>query len=95
MSLFQIVALILALAAGFSYLNVRYLRWPSTIGLTFISLILSMALVTIDQSSFAQGGPAYDFGGGSIGSASALTSSLDEWTVEAWVNYDSAKTSQS
>lgn len=51
MSLFQIVALILALAAGFSYLNVRYLRWPSTIGLTFISLILSMALVTIDQSS--------------------------------------------
>ncbi len=49
--------------------------------------------VTVDQPSFAQGGTAYDFGGGFVGAASALTSSLDEWTVEAWVNYDSAKNS--
>ncbi|MCH1509394.1 MAG: LamG domain-containing protein [Akkermansiaceae bacterium] len=51
--------------------------------------------VTVGQASFAQGGTAFDFGGGFIGSASALTSSLTEWTVEAWVNYDSAKTSAS
>jgi hypothetical protein len=51
--------------------------------------------VTVGQSSFAQGGTAYDFGGGFIGAASALTTSLPEWTVEAWVNYDSAKTSAS
>jgi hypothetical protein len=51
--------------------------------------------VTVGQSSFAQGGTAYDFGGGFVGSASALTNSLDEWTVEAWVNWDSAKNSQS
>jgi len=51
--------------------------------------------VTVNQASFAQGGTAYDFGGGFVGSASALTNSLDEWTVEAWVNYDSGKTSQS
>ena len=51
MSLFEIISLVLALAAAFSYLNVLYLRWPSTIGLTFISLILSLTLVTIDQSS--------------------------------------------
>ncbi len=51
--------------------------------------------VTVGQSSFAQGGTSYDFGGGFVASASALTSSLDEWTVEAWVNYDSAKNSQS
>jgi hypothetical protein len=51
--------------------------------------------VTVGQSSFAQGGTAYDFGGGFVGSASALTSSLTAWTVEAWVNYDSAKTSAS
>ena len=49
--------------------------------------------VTVGQSSFAQGGTSYDFGGGFVASASALTSSLDEWTVEAWVNYDSAKNS--
>ena len=51
--------------------------------------------VTVNQASFAQGGTAYDFGGGFVGSASALTNSLDEWTVEAWVNYDAAKTSAS
>ncbi len=51
--------------------------------------------VTVNQESFAQGGTCYEFGGGFIGAASALTSSLDEWTVEAWVNYDSAKTSAS
>jgi len=52
-------------------------------------------LITVNQASFAQGGTAYDFGGGFIGSASALTNSLTEWTVEAWVNYDSAKNSGS
>ena len=51
--------------------------------------------ITVNQASFAQGGTAYNFGGGFIGAASALTNSLTEWTVEAWVNYDSAKTSQS
>jgi len=51
--------------------------------------------ITVGQSSFAQGGTAYNFGGGFVGSASALTSSLSEWTVEAWVNYDSAKNSSS
>lgn len=51
--------------------------------------------VTIGQASFAQGGTAYDFGGGFVGAAAAVTSSLDEWTVEAWVNYDAAKTGAS
>lgn len=51
--------------------------------------------ISVGQSSFAQGGTAYDFGGGFIGAASALTTSLPEWTVEAWVNYDSAKSSAS
>ena len=51
--------------------------------------------ITVNQASFSQGGTAYNFGGGFIGAASALTSSLDEWTVEAWVNYDSAKVASS
>ena len=51
--------------------------------------------ITVNQTSFPEGGTAYDFDGGFIGAASALTSSLDEWTVEAWVNYDPAKSSAS
>ena len=49
--------------------------------------------ITVGQSSFAQGGTAYDFGGGIIGAASALTTSLPEWTVEAWVNYSDGSAS--
>ena len=51
--------------------------------------------VTVNQTSFANGGTAYGFGGGFIAAAFALTNSLDEWTVEAWVSYDPAKTSAS
>ncbi len=51
--------------------------------------------VTVNQASFAKGGTCYEFGGGFVSAASALTDSLDEWTVEAWVNYDSAKASAS
>ena len=51
--------------------------------------------ITVNQTSFPEGGTAYDFDGGFIGAASALTNSLDEWTVEAWVNYDPAKSSRS
>ena len=50
--------------------------------------------VTVNQPSFTNGGTAYDFGGGFVGAA-ALANSLDEWTVEAWVNYDPSKTSAS
>lgn len=51
--------------------------------------------VSVNQSSFSQGKTAFDFGGGFVGAASGLTNSLDEWTLEAWVNYDSAKISAS
>jgi len=50
--------------------------------------------VTVNQASFAQGGTSYDFGGGHI-LAAALPSSLTEWTIEAWVNWDPEKTSAS
>ena len=43
--------------------------------------------VTLNQSSFAQGGTAYDFVGGHVQALAALPNSLTEWTVEAWVNY--------
>jgi hypothetical protein len=50
--------------------------------------------VATNQSSFPQGGSSYDFGGGHV-VAAAAPSSLTEWTLEAWINWDSAKTSQS
>ena len=49
-----------------------------------------VSTVTVNQSSFRELGTAYDFGGGHVEIA-ALSSSLTEWTVEAWINYDSAK----
>jgi len=49
--------------------------------------------VAINQSSFPQGGTSYDFGGGRV--TAAAFSTQTEWTVEAWINWDSAKTSQS
>ena len=50
--------------------------------------------VAINQSSFPQGGTSYDFGGGHV-VAAAAPSSLTEWTLEAWINWDPAKTSGS
>ncbi|MCH7224798.1 Ig-like domain-containing protein [Haloferula sp. A504] len=68
----------------------------ATTGSTYTGTISTAGgSVTVGQPSFGQGGTAYDFGGGFVGSASALTSSLSEWTVEAWVNYDPNKTSAS
>ncbi|MCH1507631.1 MAG: LamG domain-containing protein, partial [Akkermansiaceae bacterium] len=50
--------------------------------------------VTINQASFAGGGTAYNFDGGHV-LAAALPSSLTEWTIAAWVNWDPAKTTAS
>ncbi|MCH1507630.1 MAG: hypothetical protein L7T84_00370 [Akkermansiaceae bacterium] len=55
---------------------------------------IQLGTVTVNQASFAQGGTAYDFGGGIV-EAAALPSSLSEWTIEAWVNWNPAKTTAS
>tara|TARA_B110000881_G_scaffold180280_2_gene166192 strand:- start:33 stop:893 length:861 start_codon:yes stop_codon:yes gene_type:complete len=44
--------------------------------------------ITLNQTTFAQGGTAYNFGGGHVQALGALPNSLTEWTVEAWVNSD-------
>ena len=46
MSAFAILALLLTLAALFSYANHRFIGLPPTVGLTLLSLALSVALVT-------------------------------------------------
>jgi len=45
MNVFEIMALLLTLAAVFSYVNHRFIRLPTTIGLMLISLVMSLALI--------------------------------------------------
>lgn len=45
MNVFQIIALLTTLAALSSYLNHRFIKLPTTIGLMLISLLLSLSLV--------------------------------------------------
>ncbi len=52
MSVFEIVALLLTMAAVFSYLNHRWIRLPTTIGLMLISLIFSLGLIVLSYAGF-------------------------------------------
>jgi CPA1 family monovalent cation:H+ antiporter len=52
MSIFGIIALLLTLAALFSYANERFIRLPTTIGLMLISLVLSLGLIIGDALGF-------------------------------------------
>ncbi len=47
-SLFNMSALLLTLAAGFGYVNHRWLRLPTTIGLVVIALFVSFAMMGLD-----------------------------------------------
>ena len=47
MDLFEIIATLLSVAALFSYLNHRFLRLPSTIGLMLIGLLFSLSLIAV------------------------------------------------
>jgi CPA1 family monovalent cation:H+ antiporter len=50
LDLFQIIATLLTVAALFSYLNHRFLRLPSTIGLMLIGLAFSLALIAVGNA---------------------------------------------
>tara|TARA_R110000850_G_scaffold242043_4_gene366697 strand:+ start:2241 stop:3500 length:1260 start_codon:yes stop_codon:yes gene_type:complete len=47
MSLFELIAVLLTLAAILGYLNARYLRLPTTIGIMLLSLIFSFILIIV------------------------------------------------
>jgi CPA1 family monovalent cation:H+ antiporter len=47
MSLYELIAVLLSIAALLAYLNVRYLKLPTTIGIMLLSLILSLMLVLV------------------------------------------------
>src|ERR1043166_2495802 len=48
MSSFPFVAILLTTASGFGFLNYRFLRLPSAIGLLVVSLIVSIGVIAID-----------------------------------------------
>jgi monovalent cation:H+ antiporter, CPA1 family len=52
MDIFTIIALLLTLAAVFSYINYRFLKLPTTIGLMMISLLLSFGLILGGELGF-------------------------------------------
>jgi len=49
MSIFDIASALVLLAALFGYLNLRFLKLPSTIGLMIIALVSSLIIILIDQ----------------------------------------------
>ncbi len=49
MSIINTIAILITLAAFFSYLNYKYLKIPSTIGLLAIALIMSLAIVILGK----------------------------------------------
>ena len=49
MTIFQIFALLITLTALFSYLNHRFIRLPTTIGVMLIALLASLALAGLDR----------------------------------------------
>jgi CPA1 family monovalent cation:H+ antiporter len=49
MGLFNVIAILLALTALFSFLNHRYLRLHPSIGVMLIALVLSLSLIVLDR----------------------------------------------
>lgn len=47
-SIFNLIALLITLAAVFGYINYRWLRFPHTIGLVIISLAVSVVVLAVD-----------------------------------------------
>jgi CPA1 family monovalent cation:H+ antiporter len=52
MKLFNILAILITLSAGFSYLNHRFIHLPNTIGLMLIALLVSLGIAALGPFSF-------------------------------------------
>ena len=51
-SIFNLIALLVTLAAVFGYINRRWLRFPHTIGLLIIALTVSLIVLLVDAGGF-------------------------------------------
>ena len=49
MELFNIIAFLITLSALFGYVNYRFIKLPTTIGLMLISILMSLSLVVLGQ----------------------------------------------
>ena len=49
MSLFNILAVLVTLSAVFSYINHRYLRLPTSIGVMLIALVMSLGIIALSH----------------------------------------------
>jgi CPA1 family monovalent cation:H+ antiporter len=49
MSLFEVFAVLITLSALFSYVNLRFIRLPTTIGLMLMALLLSLTLILLGE----------------------------------------------
>jgi CPA1 family monovalent cation:H+ antiporter len=58
MSVFQIIAVLLTLTALFSYLNYRFIKLPSTIGVMLVALVGSLVLIALQQLGLSIGSMA-------------------------------------
>ncbi|MEE9524918.1 MAG: sodium:proton antiporter [Thermodesulfovibrionales bacterium] len=47
MEIYQIIAVLLTFSAVFSFLNYRFLKWSSSVGVMLISLVFSLCLMTL------------------------------------------------
>jgi len=61
MSLFDLISILLVTVTFFSYLNFRYLKLPSSIGLMIVSLAFSVVLVIFEKLGFSFSDYAVDF----------------------------------
>ena len=52
MKLFNILAVLITLSAGFSYINHRFIRLPTTIGVMVIALLVSLGLIALGPLGF-------------------------------------------
>ncbi len=53
MSLFEIISLLLCLVAVFSYINYKYIKLPTTIGIMLLSLSFSLELLLFGEIGFS------------------------------------------
>ena len=54
MQLFHIIAVLISLAAVFSWFNYRFLHMPTAIGLMTIALLMSLALIVLGQLGYSR-----------------------------------------
>lgn len=61
MDLFTIITILIVIAALFSFINVRYIKMPSTIGLMVISIVFTLGILAASNFSFGISDFAYSF----------------------------------